>query len=139
VKPNIHRGSSAIAQPIPIEYAKEIDLGMILLEVFDLLVNHNQVDEVLAFVTTLQQQQPDLYQLEFQYFDTFLIRYHLFYSHIDAVSDTLIRFKTNPVQGIDQLIPALDDLQFYDATEPLLDLCQALKTMLRCGLRLNMI
>lgn len=115
----------AIAQPIPIEYAKEIDLGMILLEVFDLLVNHNQVDEVLALITTLQQQQPDLYQLEFQYFDTFLIKYHLFYNHIDAVSDTLIRFKTNPVQGIDQLIPALDDLQFYDATEPLIDLCQA--------------
>ena len=73
----------------------------------------------------MQQQQPDLYQQEFEYLDDFLIKYHLFHQQIDAVGDDLSRFQSNPVQGIDQLGAVLDDLQFYGATEPLVALCRA--------------
>lgn len=115
----------AIAQPIPIQYAEEIDFGSVLLEVWDRLVSHNLIDEALALRTALNQQQPDLYQKEFQYIDGFLVQYRLFHNQFHQLPEDLARFKANPDQGIDQLIPVLDDLRFYGATEPLVDLCRA--------------
>ncbi|MCG8362430.1 MAG: hypothetical protein MJA27_03735 [Pseudanabaenales cyanobacterium] len=116
---------AAIAEPIPIDYAEKVDFGFFLINVWEDLINHNQVDECLALVTTLQQQQPDLYQREFQYLDDLLVKYHLFHHQIDAVRNDLSRFQANPVEGIDQLSAVLDDLQFYGATEPLVDFCRA--------------
>jgi hypothetical protein len=115
---------TAIAQPIPIQYAEENDFGMILVEMWDMLVSHNLGNEAFALIATLQQQQPKLYQQEFQYFADFLIRYHLFQHQMDAVRDTLAPFKTNPIQGIDELFRVLDDLRFFDARELAVDLCK---------------
>jgi hypothetical protein len=114
----------AISQPIPIAYAKEIDLGMILIEVWEPLFSHNLIDAALTFVTTLQQQQPELYQQEFQYFDDMLVTYYLFQDDLTQVQSALERFKTHPVQGIDSLITVLKDLQFYQAKELVVDLCR---------------
>ncbi len=115
----------AIAQPIPVEFAEAIDLGMVLVEVYDLLANNNQVEEVLAFTATLQQHNPDIFQGEFQYFDKYSVLYGLFHGQIDAVSNALVRYRANPVQGIEELIELLYSLEFYGALEPLLDLCAA--------------
>lgn len=84
---------TAIAHPIPVEYAEESDFGMILVEMWDMLVSHNLVNESFALIDTLQQQQPELYQREFQYFANFLIRYHLF-QQTDSGKDTLALFKS---------------------------------------------
>lgn len=116
---------AAITQPIPIEYAEEIDLGMMLIEVWEKLVDHNQVNQILALIALLRQQQPVLYQQEYHYFADFLVRYHLFYNQPDAVREVLAQLKTNCIQGIDQLIAVSNDLQFYGATEPLIELCQS--------------
>ena len=113
------------AEPIPVDYAEEVEIGAILIDVSEELINHNQVNDCLALISALQQQQPDLYRKEFQYLDDFRIKYHLFHNQIDAVRDDLACFQSNPVQGIDQLLAVLDDLQFYQATEPLVDLCRA--------------
>jgi hypothetical protein len=115
---------TAIAQPIPIKYAEENDLGMILIDLWDMLVSHNLVNEAFALIATLQQQHPELYQQEFQYFADCLIRYHLFQHQMDAVRDTLAPFKTNPIQGIDQLFKVLDDLRLFDTRELAVDLCK---------------
>jgi len=115
----------AIAQPIPPKYAQKIDLGSILIEVWDMLHNHNLVDEALAFVETLQTHHADLYRQEFQYFDGFLVQYHLFQQNDDALPDALSRFKADPITSIDQLIETLDNLQFYGVGQPLDDLCRA--------------
>ena len=113
---------AAIAQPIPAELAEDVDLGMLLVEILDSLVNHNQVEETLTFIETLRQQQPDVYRQEFQYYDSFVAQYHLFYEDDKAVEAALTRFKANPVQGIEQLTALLNDLTFY-GSEPVLDLC----------------
>jgi hypothetical protein len=115
---------TAIAQPIPVKYAEENDFGMILVEMWDILVSHNLVNEAFALISTLQQQQPELYQQEFQYFADFLIRYHLFHHQPDSARDTLAPFKTNPIQGIDQLFRVLDDLRLSDTRELAIDLCK---------------
>ena len=117
---------AAISEPIPIDYAEKVEFGFFLINVWEDLINHNQVDECLALIKTLRQQQPDLYQREFQYLDDLLVKYHLFHHQIDAVRDDLSQFQASPVQGIDQLSAVLDDLQFYGATEPLVDLCRAI-------------
>jgi hypothetical protein len=98
---------------------------MILVEMWDMLVSHNLVNEAFALIDTLQQQQPELYQREFQYFANFLIRYHLFHQ-TDSVKDTLALFKASPIQGIDELFRVLDDLRFFDAREPAVDLCKTI-------------
>lgn len=116
---------TALTQPIPIDYAEEVDLGSILIDAWDSLLSHNQVDQALELAGILEQQQPEFYQTEFHYFSDFLIQYHLFYNQADRLSHVLDQLKINCIRGIDQLIAALDDLCFYSATDPLLDLCRS--------------
>jgi hypothetical protein len=67
-----------IAKPIPLDYAIETDIVSILMDMKGLLEVHNLVEQALSFTATLQQQQSELYQREFYYFDNFPIRYALF-------------------------------------------------------------
>jgi hypothetical protein len=114
-----------LSQPIDIAYAQEIDLGMLIIELQDSLLNHNQLSEALALIDQLQQHQPTFYQQEFQYFDGFLVQYYLYCNDLPKVTEILARFKANPDQGIDHLIQILEDLQLYGAIAPLVDLCRA--------------
>jgi hypothetical protein len=114
-----------LSQPIDIAYAQEVDLGMLVIELQDLLLDHNQLSDALALIDLLQQHQPTFYQQEFQYFDAFLVRYYLYRDDLPKVTEILTRFKANPAQGIDHLIEISEDLQFYGAVEPLVDLCRA--------------
>jgi hypothetical protein len=113
-----------LSQPIDPAYAKEVDLGMLVIEIQDMLLDHNQLSEALALVDRLQQQQPIFYQQEFQYFDSFLVQYHLYCNELPKVTEILTRFKANPEQSIDHLIEILEDLQLYGEIGPLVDLCR---------------
>jgi len=117
---------AAIATPLPPGYAKETDFGVILLDVWGLLLGNNQIEAALAFVKTLQQQQPEVYQAEFQYLDDILVMYALFQEDEAAVREALDRFKAHPIQAIDSLMAVLDDLAFYQAIDPLDELCRAI-------------
>ena len=44
---------AAVSEPIPVDYAEKVDFGAILIEVWGSLLDHNQVDECLALITTL--------------------------------------------------------------------------------------
>jgi hypothetical protein len=114
-----------LSQLIDPTYAKEVDLGMLVIELQDMLLDHNQLPEALALVDQLQQQQPTFYQQEFQYFDGFLVQYYLYCNDLPKVTAILTRFKANSEQSIDHLIEIVEDLQLYGAIEPLLDLCRA--------------
>jgi hypothetical protein len=111
---------------LPPGYAKEVDFGFILVDVWGFLLNNNQIEEALAFIETLQQQQPEFYQAKFQYLDDFLVKYALFQEDEAAVRDATSRFKAHPVESIDPLMAVLDDLVFYQAIDPLDELCRAI-------------
>jgi hypothetical protein len=114
-----------LSQPIDIAYAQEVDLGMLIIELQDSLLNHNQLSDALALIDRLQQHQPTFYQQEFQYFDGFLVQYYLYGNDLPKLTEILTRFKANPEQGIGHLLEILEDLQVYGAVAPLVDLCRA--------------
>jgi hypothetical protein len=114
-----------LSQPIDPAYAQEVDLGMTVIELQDMLLNHNHVSEAIEIISLLQQNQPEFYQQEFQYFDKFLVLYHLFRNDIPKVTESLARFQAAPTQDIDYLLEILEDLQFYGAIEPLIPLCRS--------------
>lgn len=115
----------AIAEPIPASIAEEIDLGMTLVEMRDQLVGQNQVELAIVLTQQLQQQQPALYQKEFQYFDDFWVQYYLYQNDLQQVESALTRFMANPAQGIDQMLETLDYLAFYNASDLAATLCRA--------------
>ncbi len=104
-----------ISKPIPFEFAEDVDLASLLIDVECLLEDNNLIEQALAFTTILQEQQPELYQQEFQYFDNFPIRVALFKRELDFIAPALDRYQQEPVKSIDSLLPMLDDLRFYDA------------------------
>lgn len=117
---------AAIATPIPLEYTTESDFGGILVDVWGDLRDHNQVEDCLALVAVLEQQQPELYRQEFQYLDDWLILYHLFQGQDGALRQRLGRFQAEPIQSIDTIITILDDLICFQAIEPLDQFCRAI-------------
>ncbi|MEM9091435.1 MAG: hypothetical protein AAGC93_22185 [Cyanobacteria bacterium P01_F01_bin.53] len=111
-----------ISKPFPFDYAVETDFASILIEVQGLLEGNNLLKQALSFTATFQAQQPELYQKEFYYFDNFPIRYALFNRVLSQCDEALTRYKQEPVKSIDELLPILDDLRFYDAREQSVDL-----------------
>lgn len=115
----------ALSEPIPLEYAEEIDLIASVLDIFDVLIHQNLMDQAIQLTTLLKEINSEIYQREFQYFDDRLIQYHLFHQDRKQVKACLTFFRANPVQSIDQLIAVLDDLKFYGATDLTVNLCRA--------------
>lgn len=114
-----------LSQPIDIAYAEEVDLGMTVIELQDMLLNHNHVADAIEIIHLLQQHQPDFYQQEFQYFDGFLVQCHLFDNDIPKMRESLNRFQAAPTQGLEQLLEVLEELQFYGVVEPLVEICRS--------------
>lgn len=114
----------AISEPIPPDYAEEIDLIASVLDVFDMLIRQNLMDHAIQLTTLLQEHHSETYQREFQYFDGELIIYSLFHQDWEQVQRYLTRFRDHPVQSIDQLISVLDNLRLYGATELAVNLCR---------------
>ena len=114
-----------IEQPLDPEFLQETDLGGLLLELRDELVHHNLLTETLALIAKFQQYQPELYAQEYPYFDKFLVQYYLHTNELEKVQASLVRFKENPGQGIDEMLRVLDFLKFSNATEIATDLCRA--------------
>jgi hypothetical protein len=119
---------AALSQPIDPAYASEIDLGLVIIEHQDLLLDHNRLDDLLELINLLQQQHPVFYQQEFPYYDSFLAQYYLHQNDIPQVIQALTRFQANPTKNVDELIEILEDLQFYSAIPPLIDLCRTVYT-----------
>jgi hypothetical protein len=110
-----------ISKPIPLDYAAKTDFVSILIEVQGLLEGNNLLEQALSFIAMLQSQQPELYQAEFYYFDSFPIRYALFNRTLSQMDEALARYKQEPVKSIHELLSILDDLRFYDARDQAVD------------------
>ena len=87
----------AISKPIPLVFAKKEDIVSWLIDVQCDLEGNNLIEQALAFTEIFQQQQPELYQQEFYYFDNFLIRVALFNRELELIAPELARYQQNPV------------------------------------------
>jgi hypothetical protein len=125
-----------IAEPIPLDYALETDIASILMDMQSLLEVHNLVEQALSFAATLQQQQSELYQREFYYFDNYPIRYALFSREPNQMEAALARYQQDPVNSIDQLLPVLDDLRLYDARNQAVEMSLVVYTPVATASRL---
>ncbi|EKV02014.1 hypothetical protein Lepto7375DRAFT_4209 [Leptolyngbya sp. PCC 7375] len=117
-----------ISQPIPLDFAIKEDITSLLIDVQGLLEGSNLIDQALVFTETFQQQQPELYQQEFYYFDNFPIRVALFNQEVESIDQALARYQQEPVKSIDSLLPMLDDLRFYDARDQAVEISRAVYT-----------
>ncbi|WP_148288963.1 hypothetical protein [Kamptonema formosum] len=112
-------------QPLSPQLIQDVDLGTILVEMRDELDSNNLIELFLAFVTKFQQQQPQLYQEEYPYFDNLLVEYYLFRNDLAQVRTSLTRSIADSVSGIDFVLDVLAQLKFYGTTEIAVDLCRA--------------
>ncbi|MDV3350558.1 hypothetical protein QGP82_17760 [Leptothoe sp. LEGE 181152] len=115
----------AISKPIPLAFAEKEDIASLLIDVQCDLEGNNLIEEALAFTEIFQQQQPELYQKEFYYFDNFPIRVALFKRELEVIASELARYRQNPVKSIDFLLPMMDDLRFYDARDQAVEVSHA--------------
>lgn len=114
-----------IETPLPPEAIEEIDLGMLLLEMREELVENGLIDEAIAFVEKLERQQPELYKEEYPYHDKFRVLYYLYGNQLEKVKDAIAYFKADPETGIDDMMSVLDNLRFYNAAEIAVELCRS--------------
>jgi hypothetical protein len=111
-------------QPLSRNFIEDVDLGMCLVSMMDELTSNNLITQTLAFIDRFQTKQPDFYEEEFQYFDNFLVVYYLYRDEKEKVAQALSRFMEDPASGIDQMIPLLDYLRFYECMDALMELCR---------------
>ena len=116
----------ALSQPLSPELIEECDLGMLLLEFKDELDDNNLISDALALIEKVQQQQPQLYNQEFPYLDTFRISYYLFSNQLELVRTSLTQFKVNPIDGIEQITSVINLLSYYGVKDILLDFCSSI-------------
>ncbi len=114
----------ALSQPLSSELIEECDLGMLLVELKEELDDSNLITDTLTLIEKVQQQ-PQIYNQEFQYLDSFRISYYLFCNQPELVRTSLSRFKLDPVAGIEQITSVIDLLSYYGAKDILLDLCRS--------------
>lgn len=114
----------ALSQPLSPELIEECDLGMLLVELKEELDDSNLITETLTLIEKVQQQ-PQIYNQEFQYFDSFRISYYLFCNQPELVRTSLSQFQLDPVGGIEQITSVIDLLSYYGAKDILLELCRS--------------
>jgi uncharacterized protein YchJ len=102
---------------IPPEFSEEYDVGEIILETKGHNESDKNFDRVLKFTSMLQDKQPELYKENFQYFDDFLIDYHLFKHDGNEAEKAFSNFINHPDQDFDALSLSLKKLLFYQHTE----------------------
>lgn len=113
-----------LAQPLSQDFLEETEIDQLLISMSDELSSNNLIDEYLALIQLVQQQQPKLYKKEFVYYDKFLIAYYIYTKQNNLLEEALIRFKKYPAKDIDYFLSVLDLLSFYDQSEIAVDLCQ---------------
>lgn len=111
-----------LKQPLSKSFIDELDLGMILVDLKDNLEDERQFDKLFKLIEILQTYQPELYQVEYPYFDEFLIEYYLFHNDKEKLKKALLRFEENPVQGVDILLPLHKKLLLYGHTDLAIEL-----------------
>ncbi len=116
---------AALSQPLSPELIEECDLGMLLVELKEELDDNNLITDTLTLIEKVQQQQPQIYNQEFQYLDSFRISYYLFCNQLELVRTSLSQFKLDPVGGIEQITSVINLLSYYGAKNILLELCRS--------------
>lgn len=114
-----------LVQPLSPELIEELDLGMLIAMMRDELTNHNQLDQAVELIRTLQTHQPTLHQQEFAFLDNSLVEYSLYRQEPEQVRSALQFFMAHPAEDVDQTLVMLDFLKFYDATELAIELSRA--------------
>lgn len=116
---------AVLSQPLSPELIEECDLVMLLVELKEELDDSNLITDTLTLIEKVQQQQPQIYNQEFQYLDSFRISYYLFCNQPELVRTSLSRFKLDPVGGIEQITSVINLLSYYGAKDILLELCRS--------------
>ena len=106
-----------IETPLSPEVLEDMDLGILLLDMREELVNNGLIDEAIALIEKLQQQQPELYKEEYPYHDKFRALYYLYSNQPEKIKGVLSHFKAYPETGIDEMLLILEELRFYNAAE----------------------
>jgi hypothetical protein len=117
--------SALIETPLSPEILEDMDLGILLLDMREELVNNGLIDEAIALIEKLQQQQPELYKEEYPYHDKFRALYYLYSNQPEKIKGVLSHFKAYPETGIDEMLLILEELRFYNAAEIAVDLCRS--------------
>lgn len=116
----------ALEQPLSKEFVENMDLGILVVEMHDALVNHNRLAQELEFIDKVREQKPDIYAQEFIYLNSFLVKYHLFLGQPEQVWPALEPYIDDPFHGIDLIFEVLSYLKLYGMGELSEQFCRQL-------------
>ena len=111
-------------QDLSEDFIEESGLVTCLLDMLDELNSRNLIEQLLSFINAIQTKQPELYEEEYLYFDSSLVKYYLYREDKEKVAESLVRFIENPVKGIDYIESLLDHIQFYGYRDIAVELCK---------------
>ncbi len=102
---------------LPDHFIEEYDVEEVLLEVRGHQEDEKNFDNVLKFTEIIKNNQPELYQNIFQYYDDFLIDYYCFKQDAEQVKKAFVNFIENPLADFDTYLTQLNRALFYQHTE----------------------
>lgn len=101
----------------PQEFLDECDPVDIILETVGQQVYAKNYDNILKFISIVQQAQPEIYKESFIYLNDFLVDYYLFHQDIAKVEEAFALYIANPLQGYDVYLKVFQKILFYQRTE----------------------
>lgn len=105
------------SKELPKEFLDNYDVGEVILETRGHQETAKNYDNVIQFTEIIQNKQPELYKEYFQYFNDFLIDYHLFMGNTSEARTAFFLFIDNPLHSYDQFLQAFKKILFYQQVD----------------------
>lgn len=105
------------AKELPQEFIDHYDVGEVILETRGHQETAKNFGNVIKFTDILQNNQRQLYNEYFQYFDDFLIDYHCFRQDSLNVHKAFTLFMDNPLHDYDKYLLGFKKILFYQQSD----------------------
>ena len=101
----------------PQEFLDECDPVDIILETVGQQEHAKNYDNILKFISIIQQAQPEIYKESFIYLNDFLVDYYLFHQDMAKVDEAFALYVADPLQDYDLYLKVFKKILFYQRTE----------------------
>lgn len=105
------------AKELPQEFIDNYDVGEVILETRGHQETAKNFDNVIKFTGILQNNQHQLYEEYFQYFDDFMIDYNCFMQDSPNVSKAFTLFMDKPIHDYDKYLLGFKKILFYQQSD----------------------
>lgn len=118
-------------QEIPPDFLEEIDFLELTIKHYEYLKREKEFDSILRLQMFINEHNAQLFGGDKFYAEAFTAEIHIFRNEEKLLGKSMRSFLADPVQSIDELIPLIDKLVYYNYSDYVQLICDNAYTLLK--------